>query len=99
MTTAQPTTYRLRSDVRFRIVAGEAVILRQSDAEVLTLNRVGSRMLELLAGGEDSDQVGAKIAKEFGADPREVRDDLQEFVQELEQGGVLHRADNVEDDS
>lgn len=35
------STHRLCSDVRFRILGGEAVVLRQDTAEMLVLNEFG----------------------------------------------------------
>lgn len=40
--------YRLASDVRFRVVGGEGVVVLQEAAEVLVVNGVAARVLELL---------------------------------------------------
>lgn len=42
------TRYRLAPDVRFRVVSGEGVVVRQDAGEVLVVNGVAARVLELL---------------------------------------------------
>src|SRR5689334_5489183 len=41
---------RRRADVRFRVIDGEAVVVRQSAAEVVVLNEVAARILALADG-------------------------------------------------
>jgi hypothetical protein len=42
------TRYRLAPDVRFRVVGDEGVVVRQDAGEVLVVNGVAARVLELL---------------------------------------------------
>ena len=86
-------TYRLRPDVRFRIVGGEAVVLRQDDAEVLVLNGVASEMLRLLADGMELAAVEESLLETFEVEPEDLERDLSEFLAELESGGVIERQD------
>lgn len=86
---AATTTYRLLGDVRFRVVGGEAIILRQKDAEVLVLNEVGSRMLEMLSEGLTQVEIGSRLEAEFEVSADELAGDLQKFVETLEKSGVL----------
>lgn len=86
-------TYRLRPDVRFRIVGGEAVVLRQDEAEVLVLNGVGSEMLRLLAEGLELDEIEECLLEMFEVEREELGRDLTEFLERLESVGVLQRPD------
>ncbi len=83
------TVLRRRSDVRYRRIEGEAVVLRQSAAEVLVLNGVGASVLDL-ADGERSvrDWIEA-LSGEYDADPDELARDVLQFTGELRQAGIL----------
>jgi hypothetical protein len=83
------TVLRRRSDVRYRRIEGEAVVLRQSAAEVLVLNEVGASVLEL-ADGELS--VGGWIdalAAEYEGDTAILARDVLAFAAELAAAGLL----------
>jgi len=84
--------YRPRSDVRFRRIGDEAVVVRQDAPEVLVLNPVGARVLELLTGGETLGAVGAALAEEFEVAPGEAEADARAFAAELESAGVIEPA-------
>ncbi len=83
------TVLRLRRDVRFRLVAGEAVILRQESAEVLGLNAVGSRLLALADGNRSLAAVVDVLETEFDAARERLEADALGFAQELVEAGVL----------
>lgn len=91
-----PAAYRPRSDVRFRRIGEEAVVVRQDAPEVLVLNPVGARVLELLAGGEALGAVGAALAEEFEVAPAEAEADARDFAAELESAGVIEPAPEAE---
>ncbi len=83
------TVLRRRSDVRYRRIEGEAVVLRQSAAEVLVLNEVGASVLDL-ADGERSvrDWIEA-LAPEYDTDPAKLARDVLAFAGELQEAGML----------
>lgn len=83
------TIYRRRSDVRFRVMDGEAVVLRQEDAEVMVLNEVGTRILQLADEGGSVDQIVALLLEEFEVGEDELRADTLEFLQDMVESGVL----------
>jgi hypothetical protein len=83
------TVLRRRPDVRYRRIEGEAVVLRQSAAEVLVLNEVGAAVLDL-ADGEQT--VGAWIEaliEEYDADPAALAREVLAFAGELREAGLL----------
>jgi hypothetical protein len=83
------TVLKRRSDVRYRRIEGEAVVLRQSAAEVLVLNEVGASVLEL-ADGERSvgDWIDA-LATEYEGDATDLARDVLAFAAELAEAGLL----------
>ena len=80
---------RRRFDVRYRRIEGEAVVLRQSTAEVLVLNEVGASVLEL-ADGERcvGDWIDA-LAAEYEGDATALERDVLAFAAELAEAGLL----------
>jgi len=84
-----PGALRPRSDVRFRRVAGEGVVLLQDANEVLALNEVGARILEHIGDGLTMAGIVDRLLEEFDADRAELEADTAEFVRELLESGVI----------
>ena len=80
---------RLRPDVRFRLVGGQAVVIVQEAGEALVLNEVGSRILELVDGERRVEEIVAVMRDEFEADPDELAADVAGYLSELAAAGVL----------
>lgn len=57
--TLRDSELRLARDVRFRRLADEAVVIRQDVGEVLVVNELGARVLELLDEQEPATADGA----------------------------------------
>lgn len=85
-------SWKLARDVRFRRVFDEAVIVRQDASEVLGLNHVGLRILELIRDGASESDMIATLTAEFEVEPEVLREDLPAFVDELVASGVIERA-------
>ena len=83
------TVLRRRPDVRYRRIEGEAVVLRQSAAEVLVLNGVGASVLDLADGSRPVSEWIDSLVLEFGADRETVARDVLEFASEAEEAGLL----------
>lgn len=83
------TEYRTWSDVRFRVVFDEAVVLKQDQAEVLVLNEVGGRVLAGLKRGLRPSQIVTELGSEFEASEDQLRLDVERFVTELVDAKVI----------
>ena len=83
------TVLRRRSDVRYRLIEGEAVVLRQSAAEVLVLNGVGASVLDLADGEHPVSEWIKTLAAEYDVDPAMLTRDVLEFAAELCAAGLL----------
>jgi hypothetical protein len=89
------TVLRRRSDVRYRRIEGEAVVLRQSTAEVLVLNEVGASVLDLADGRRSVGEWIEAIVRDYcddcddGADREAVARDVLEFAGEAAEAGLL----------
>jgi hypothetical protein len=75
--------------VRFRVVAEEGVVIRQRAAEVLVVNEVGARILQLLDGQRSLRQVIESLVEEFAADRADLERDLDAYTAALIEAGVV----------
>jgi len=78
-----------RSDVRYRQIDGEAVVLRQDAGETLVLNEAGAFILDGLAKGLDAQAVADSLSATFEVAPHQALEDVFAFAAELEEAGVL----------
>jgi Coenzyme PQQ synthesis protein D (PqqD) len=85
--------FRLAADVRFRVVVEEGVVLRQESAEVLIVNPVGARLLDLVAPGQTLLQITDRLEEEFDVTREQLDEDVAVFLGELLGLGVIQRAD------
>lgn len=83
---------RPASDVRFRVVDQEAVVVRQRSSEVLVLSEVGARILSLADGVRPIDGWLDLLADEFEVDRETLERDVLRFVEELAEQGILEVA-------
>jgi hypothetical protein len=81
--------FRRRPDVRFRTVLDEGVVIKQDTAEVLVLNEVGARVLDLLDGERTLADVATTLAGEFEASAGDLGRDLASYLEELLGAGII----------
>ena len=80
-----------RDDVRWRVMGDEAVVLQQTQAEVLVLNPVGLRVLELIDAERTVQDLLTTLAAEYDVEPDTLRQDVLAYLLELEDANVLER--------
>jgi hypothetical protein len=66
-----------------------AVLLDIQRGRILNLNRMGSRVFEMLRGGLDQDQIAGEISKDFQVAADQVRNDVLDFIRTLQEHNVL----------
>ena len=88
MTVQNDTVLRRRSDIRFRRVGHEWVVVVQRSAEVVILNEWAGAVLELVDGNRTLDAIAALLAERFEGAPSEILTDVIRFAGELEAGGL-----------
>jgi hypothetical protein len=71
--------------VRARVTPDGVLLLNTQTGAIMSANRVGARVWELLAEGQDNTRIAARIAQEFAAPPPTVSTDVDEFLAELQQ--------------
>lgn len=75
--------------VRFRVVEDQGLILRQDTSEVVVVNEVAARILQLLDGQRALREVAAILADEFAETPERLARDVETFVRELVDSGLV----------
>ena len=85
------TSFRVAQDVRYRVIDDEAVVIRQTEGDVLVLNDVGARVLQLVGEGLTAAEIGDRVAGEYEAPEETIRNDVERFFGELEELKVIVR--------
>ena len=81
---------RRHPDTAFRQVGDEGgLVVLSGRAEVKVLNPVGIAVFSLLDGSRDVDTLAATIAGEFEIELSQARQDVVEFLTELQREGML----------
>jgi len=88
-------TYQRSSEVRYRILAGEAVVVRQDVAEVLVLSEVGARVLDLLDGKRTLADVRDLLLVEYEVEQAQLEQDLDEYIHNLKDAGIIHSSEGA----
>jgi len=83
---------RLRdSGLSSRKVGGEVVILDFDDSRYLTISGSGVLLFELLREEHDRDELVAAVLAAFEVDEDTARRDVDAFIAELSDAGLLSR--------
>ena len=82
--------YERSSTARFRILEGQAVVVRQDVAQVFVLSEVGARVLELLDGKRNLIAVRDLLLLEYEVEAAQLEQDLNEYINRLEEAGIIH---------
>jgi len=88
----EDSVLRPAPDVRFRIVDGEAVVVRQKSSEVLVMSEVAARILALADGIRPIGAWLDLLADEFEVDRASLERDVLRFAAELAGEGILEIA-------
>lgn len=82
----------LSGDVRFRRFDDRGIVVRQRAAEVLVVNEVAVRILELVDGRRTANDLVEALMVEFDADRTTLEADVPRFLEELLAAGLIERA-------
>lgn len=76
-------------DTRYRNIGGEGVVVRQTAGEVLVLNEIGVRVLELLEATLPVSGLLDALDAEYEIDRPTLERDVLTYLQELVDAGVI----------
>jgi len=83
------TVFCRAADARFRKVDDEGRVYCRSRSEIVGLNEVGTRILELCDGATSFDTVIDRLEEEFDVDRETLAEDTAGFVTEMVELGIL----------
>ena len=75
--------YRVSGGVRSTHGQDGAIVLDVQQGQMFNLNRVGSRILELLESGSAESDIVNVISQEFSTNHEVVENDVREFIESL----------------
>jgi hypothetical protein len=81
--------FTISGTIRSASTPDGAVLLDVQQGRILSLNRMGSRVFEMLRGGLDENQIAGEISKDFGVDADYARTDVLDFIRTLQEHNVL----------
>ena len=87
----------LSSEVLFRELQGEAVLLDLRSQHYFGLDEVGTRIWQLLAEHGRAELVLKKLLQEFDVDEASLTVDLAEFLTRLESAGLISVSTQLEE--
>jgi hypothetical protein len=79
----------LHPQVAMQSVDGLAVIVLAGSGEVIVVNEIGTRIVELIDGKRNSAEIAGIIETEYQVTADEARIDLEDFLQMLVKAGAL----------
>lgn len=84
---ARPST-----DVLFRELGGEAVLLDLKSQRYFGLDEIGTRIWQLLEQHRRTDAVLRAMLEEYDVEAAQLREELEGFVRELADAGLIELA-------
>ncbi len=83
------STFKIPDNVLFQEVDGEAVLLSLDEGCYYGLDELGTRIWKLIHQDLDHDQVVAAIVAEYEVEPEQARSDLDAFLSDLRESGLI----------
>lgn len=81
--------YRTDGDVTFQRLEDATVLVHLGSGRIHHTNVTGSRIWELLDAGRSPEEILAMLAAEFDAPQEQMRKEVADFVQQLEQEKMI----------
>ena len=76
-------------EVLFQEVSGETVLLDLSSENYFGLDKIGTRIWELLNGGASVGEVVDALLEEYDTDRKTLERDLAELLEKLAEAGLI----------
>lgn len=89
---------KINGDFMIREIAGDTILVATGQASqnfngMITLNEVGSFILEKIEECESENELISKILDEFEVDENIAREDTREFIEQLLKMGIVLNVD------
>jgi hypothetical protein len=90
--TSATEIFVLDSNVRYRRLLDEAVVIHQEQAEALVLNDTAIAFIELCDGCRSTGEIIREMTGRYDVKSDELEGDLQPFIEELLAAGIIRPA-------
>ena len=77
------TPFRLHPAVRYRIIDGEAVVVQQHEARVMSLNETATVMLGMMDGHRTLADILTSMQKQYAVAPEILESDALRCIEQL----------------
>lgn len=81
--------YELSSDLAIRTMEDEVFVFDRKSSTLHTFNSTGAVLWRALQDEVPAESLAAALVKEFEIDTAQAQDDVEEFLNTLEQAGML----------
>ena len=78
-----------KKNIACRVIDNKAFLITLHDRHLHELNETGTRVWELLTARESVSEITAAITAEFNVTPAEAEKDITEFINGLNQKGLI----------
>jgi len=85
------SAYKIPENVLFQEVDGEAVLLSLDEGLYYGLDDLGTRIWKFINEELELEQMVDRIAEEYEVEPERARADLENFLAELEESGLIQQ--------
>lgn len=80
---------KLCNNTTYRIIDGNAVVINLDNGEVTTYNKMATLILENLIENGNREKLVEHILSDYDIDEKTVNDDINQFIVDMKQQGVL----------
>ena len=88
----QARTFDIKSDVRYRAVRDEGIVLRQSDAEIIGVNQLGVMVLKQVQQGQTVGEIVDAVCSSFDVDREQAERDIADYLDTLLESNVIEQS-------
>ena len=83
------TKFELQGDVRFRLVADDGIVIRQTEGEVLIVNELGGDIQTMIGENRNLGEIVSALCGRYDAEASTIWQDTQAYLTELLSGQVI----------
>ncbi|OOZ38884.1 PqqD family protein [Solemya elarraichensis gill symbiont] len=91
----QHETLNISSRARFRTVGSEGVVVQVERGEVMVVNGVGLRVLELVKESGSRNAIIQQLSSEYETGSANVTQQVDDYIEELYAWGILEQPETV----
>ena len=75
--------YKIREEILWKVVDGEAVVVNPESDNFLYFNKTGTEIWELLVENYGLEEILERLARKYKTSPKKIQQDCEKFVQDL----------------